>query len=423
MRLGAARDVVLGRRGVEPGELLALEVPAATAPTAPQRSTALRGWFDGKDDAKNDDWKDEMMREQKEILSRRQDKDKTRDYFKKVDEKRVQAQKEQVDRWAFQRDPTADPLIAWKKMRKEGKIGDLKTGLGVDGEKREGGIPLPLPSFGVGGEAGVGGQYDNGERFDLRLPYADQGYVDEDADFMGKLMGMSIRTKLLLPFEFPPLIWKALVGEVVKPVDLSAIDAVTCSFLTALRNCEEDGVTDHESFEAKYNQELDFTYTGSDGVQRPLRTPGLDRSLSTGSPRIVTFENRLEYCAAVERARIHEFDAQVARIADGLGKVVPMDALQLFSWQQLEVLVAGSSTFDIDLWKKNTSSTGVSSRNLAWFWKVIESLSSKDQSAFIRFAWGRSRLPNAKHFSTKMKLPFSITAPHSAQGADALLLM
>jgi hypothetical protein len=223
-------------------------------------------------------------------------------------------------------------------------------------------------------------------------------------EFVGKLMGMSIRTKLLLPFEFPPLIWKALVGEVVKPVDLSAIDAVTCSFLTALRNCEEDGVTDHESFEAKYNQELDFTYTGSDGVQRPLRTPGLDRSLSTGSPRIVTFENRLEYCAAVERARIHEFDAQVARIADGLGKVVPMDALQLFSWQQLEVLVAGSPTFDIDLWKKNTSSTGVSSRNLAWFWKVIESLSSKDQSAFIRFAWGRSRLPNAKHFSTKMKL-------------------
>ena len=85
---------------------------AFVAPTAPQGATALRGWFDGKDDAKNDDWKDEMMREQKEILSRRQDKDKTRDYFKKVDEKRVQAQKEQVDRWAFQRDPTADPLVA-----------------------------------------------------------------------------------------------------------------------------------------------------------------------------------------------------------------------------------------------------------------------------------------------------------------------
>lgn len=33
----------------------------------------------------------------------------------------------------------------------------------------------------------LGGKFDNGGRFDLRLPYADQGYVDEDADFMGKL--------------------------------------------------------------------------------------------------------------------------------------------------------------------------------------------------------------------------------------------
>ena len=163
---------------------------AFTMTPAPAATRVKRmGWFDGGGDAGADDWKDEMMREQKKILARRQDKDQTRDYFNKVDEKRNEAQKEQVDRWAFQRDPTQDPLIAWKKMRAEGKIGDLKTGLGVDGEKREGGIPLPLPSFGVGGEAGVGGQYDNGERFDLRLPYADQGYVDEDADFMGKLMG------------------------------------------------------------------------------------------------------------------------------------------------------------------------------------------------------------------------------------------
>lgn len=48
--------------------------------------------------------------------------------------------------------------------------------------KKVGGIPLPMASFGVGGEFGVGGKFDNGGRFDLRLPYAEQGYVDEDAD-------------------------------------------------------------------------------------------------------------------------------------------------------------------------------------------------------------------------------------------------
>lgn len=30
-------------------------------------------------------------------------------------------------------------------------------------------------------------KYDNGERFDLRLPYVDAGYEDPDADIMGRI--------------------------------------------------------------------------------------------------------------------------------------------------------------------------------------------------------------------------------------------
>ena len=33
----------------------------------------------------------------------------------------------------------------------------------------------------------LSGKFDNGGRFDLRLPYADQGYIDDDADVMGKI--------------------------------------------------------------------------------------------------------------------------------------------------------------------------------------------------------------------------------------------
>jgi hypothetical protein len=39
-------------------------------------------------------------------------------------------------------------------------------------------------------ESKVGGKFDNGGRFDLRLPYADQGYVSDDADVMGKLSSL-----------------------------------------------------------------------------------------------------------------------------------------------------------------------------------------------------------------------------------------
>jgi len=44
-------------------------------------------------------------------------------------------------------------------------------------------LPIPMASFGIS-------RFDGGERFDLRLPFVDSGYVDEDADIMGKFMGL-----------------------------------------------------------------------------------------------------------------------------------------------------------------------------------------------------------------------------------------
>ena len=44
---------------------------------------------------------------------------------------------------------------------------------------QDGTVPMPMASFGVGGEFGQGGKYDNGERFDLRLRFADQGWVGD----------------------------------------------------------------------------------------------------------------------------------------------------------------------------------------------------------------------------------------------------
>ena len=67
------------------------------------------------------------------------------------------------------------------KRQQEGKVKPL----GYEDEPK-GGIPLPSASFGVGGEFGVGGKYDNGQRFDLRLPYVDQGWVDESSTLRRK---------------------------------------------------------------------------------------------------------------------------------------------------------------------------------------------------------------------------------------------
>lgn len=144
-------------------------------------------WSAGGSASKED--LDEQWEAQQQILAnRRKPKEERDQYFQKVEERRKKATDKQNDMWAWQTKTYGkgeDPIDEWKKRRADGSISDLDDQYGD--EKSKGGIPLPMASFGVGGEFGVGGKFDNGGRFDLRLPYADQGYVDEDADVMKKL--------------------------------------------------------------------------------------------------------------------------------------------------------------------------------------------------------------------------------------------
>lgn len=217
-------------------------------------------------------------------------------------------------------------------------------------------------------------------------------------EFIGRLMGMSLRVKLCLPFEFPSLIWKKLVGEEATFEDLLGVDAISCRLLTEIRNCDNDGVHDDVLFNMKYGGKLKFVHIRSDGVEEELESGSKDR--------IVRYSNRIQYCDMVEKAKLTEFDHQIIAIERGMAEVTPMRYLKLFSWQQLETLVAGSPLFDFNLWKLKTEASGLSAKTVDLFWKVMASLTSKEQSGFIRFAWGRSRLPPPKDSNTKMKLNF-----------------
>jgi len=135
-----------------------------------------------------DDLDDEFAKQQAILAQRRAPKSERDKYFQNVEERRQKADDERNSNWGWQTKQYKkgeDPINEWRKRREDGTISNLDDQYGDP--KKIGGIPLPMPSFGVGGEFGVGGKYDNGGRFDLRLPYADQGYVDEDADVMGKI--------------------------------------------------------------------------------------------------------------------------------------------------------------------------------------------------------------------------------------------
>lgn len=89
-----------------------------------------------------------------------------------------------------------------------------------------------------------------------------------------------------------------------------------------------------------------MTVTLSDGTVAELY-PG-----SSGVP--LTFENRRQYLSLAIQTRLHEASQQVAAIRRGMGMVVPLHLLSLFTWQELEVAVCGEKTIDIELLKRHT---------------------------------------------------------------------
>lgn len=95
--------------------------------------------------------------------------------------------------------------------------------------------------------------------------------------------------------------------------------------------------------------------------------------------------------------------------------VVPERALRLFTWRELEVLVCGDPFIDVDLLQSKATYQGweADAPGVARFWRVFRSLENDDRAQFIRFAWGRARLPRPEHWVA----PFKLTRHHGGDTA------
>eukprot|EP00593_Proboscia_inermis_P008450 CAMPEP_0171306320 /NCGR_PEP_ID=MMETSP0816-20121228/16308_1 /TAXON_ID=420281 /ORGANISM="Proboscia inermis, Strain CCAP1064/1" /LENGTH=145 /DNA_ID=CAMNT_0011787811 /DNA_START=442 /DNA_END=879 /DNA_ORIENTATION=- len=109
----------------------------------------------------------EQIASQKEIFERHRNQEKMTENERKEMERRIRLQEEK-DVWKFQNkvEDGYDPIDEWSKLREDGKI---KVGDDLERDKS---------SERLGSEGLVD------VRIDERLPYIDQGYVEEGGDVM-----------------------------------------------------------------------------------------------------------------------------------------------------------------------------------------------------------------------------------------------
>jgi len=208
--------------------------------------------------------------------------------------------------------------------------------------------------------------------------------------FLGKLFGVAIRTQNNLNLSLPPAFWKRLIFDEVTIADLKGFDECIFQTLNILRNMEAQGIN-AANFSSAFDGE---TFTTRDSSGRTVEL------CPDGANRLVTFENALEYADLLEKQRLTEAGAAYAAIRKGMSAIVPMNLLYMFSWKQVETLVCGAADINVDVLKGNTAYDGLSdsSPQIQMFWEVFREMSGKERSLFIRFVWGRSRLPAGKDF-------------------------
>ncbi|XP_043274810.1 E3 ubiquitin-protein ligase HERC2 isoform X2 [Venturia canescens] len=239
-------------------------------------------------------------------------------------------------------------------------------------ELQNGSLPLFIPT--------PNGRDDNGTNRDCFLlnPMANSDLHTTMFQFLGILMGIAIRTGSPLSLNLAEPVWKQLAGIALTPADLTEVDRNYVPGLLCIRDMNPD---------EKVFQTLEMPFSTPSAV-------GHDVPLSNRY-RKITPENRHEYVRLALNYRLHEFDSQIEAVREGLSRVVPVPLLALFSGAELETMVCGSPNISLVLLKGVATYKGieVTAPLVQWFWEVMEEFSNQERSLFLRFVWGRTRLP------------------------------
>ncbi|KAG2937663.1 hypothetical protein PC115_g4078 [Phytophthora cactorum] len=231
------------------------------------------------------------------------------------------------------------------------------------------------------------------------------------AEFLGKLAGVAVRTKTPLDLNLPPAVWKLLVGQQVTRHDIEAVHQGCFHVVDTIATLDSHGIT-----EEMFDDLVDASFTVLSSTRESVElVPG-------GKHVHVTWEDREEYACAVETYRLTEFAPVCGDLSRGVATILPAPTLGIFSWHELRTLVCGKATVDIALLRRRTiygDGCQATDPHIAYFWDVLAEFTDEQKSSFLRFVWGRSRLPtHAADFTQDFKIS---GLPKAAGRADMYL--
>jgi E3 ubiquitin-protein ligase NEDD4 len=203
--------------------------------------------------------------------------------------------------------------------------------------------------------------------------------------FLGRVLGRALFDRQLVKGHMVRHLYKHLLGW---PITFEDLEQQEEEYYTALKK-----LTTMDDLSMMC---LDFTITEEElGVRRDVELiPG-------GYTKEVTSENLPQYLEANLRYRmLDRTKSQITELMLGFFDIVPEPALTVFDPNELELILCGLPTIDMDDWIDNTIYSGIyemkgkRDKTVEWFWDVVKNDFDQEMKArLLQFVTGTSGVP------------------------------
>jgi len=195
--------------------------------------------------------------------------------------------------------------------------------------------------------------------------------------FTGALLAKALRDGQLINAHFTRPFYKMLLNRPFSFADLEVVDAeMYSSMMYILDNPIEDIIFEKFSVVDQHGNEVELKKGGKE----------ID----------VTDENKEEYVELKSNWIMHGQSADERQaLIRAFNEIVPFQSIQMFDYNELELLMCGLPTLDMDDWQRNTDYTNFTPNDPAikWFWEVVRSWPVDKKALLLQFVTGTTCLP------------------------------
>ncbi|XP_046372246.1 E3 ubiquitin-protein ligase HUWE1-like isoform X1 [Haliotis rufescens] len=199
--------------------------------------------------------------------------------------------------------------------------------------------------------------------------------------FVGRIIAKAVYDNKLLECYFTRSFYKHLLGQPVKYTDMESEDY---AFYQGLVFLLEHGVADLG---------YDLTFATEIMEFGVMETRDI---IPNGRNVPVSEENKREYVKLVCQMKMTgAIRKQLNAFLEGFYDIIPKKLVSIFNEQELELLISGLPTVDIDDLKANSEyhKYQPNSLQIQWFWRALRSFDQAERANFLQFVTGTSKVP------------------------------